>query len=177
MCVTDSQLAVLFRQTQWLLDDAAHDFPAGRVSARHREELVGTLESLAAIVRGSVPGQEPLGVFVGECGHPVVVTDPAIHVDPCTGCELDSEDHFAWFALRRIHSGRVAKYRDRYLDGGHPVGLLTAGSFDVLIDRGLVVVADPSQENCLGRLSLTDTGAARYCELSTVQAPRWTGEQ
>ncbi len=62
-----------------------------------------------------------------------------------------------------------------HLDGGHPVGLLTAGSFDVLIDRGLVVVADPSQENCLGRLSLTDTGAARYCELSTVQAPAGRG--
>ncbi|MGH3904599.1 MAG: hypothetical protein ACRDTE_10465 [Pseudonocardiaceae bacterium] len=28
--VTDSQLAVLLRQTQWALDEAAHDFPAGR---------------------------------------------------------------------------------------------------------------------------------------------------
>lgn len=58
--VTDSQLAVLLRQTQWALDDAAHDFPAGRVSAARRAELAGTLEALAAIVRASTPG----GMFV-----------------------------------------------------------------------------------------------------------------
>ncbi|MGH8573394.1 MAG: hypothetical protein ACREX8_12590 [Gammaproteobacteria bacterium] len=55
--VTDSQLAVLLRQTQWALDDAAHDFPAGRVSAQRREELAVTLEGLAAIVRVSAPVQ------------------------------------------------------------------------------------------------------------------------
>ncbi len=71
VCVTDSQLAVLFRQTQWLLDDAAHDFPAGRVGARHREELAGTLESLAVIVRASVSGQETEpAVQVGRAGRP-----------------------------------------------------------------------------------------------------------
>ncbi len=53
--VTDFQLAVLLRQTQWALDDAAHDFPAGRGSAQRREELAGTLEALAAIVRASAP--------------------------------------------------------------------------------------------------------------------------
>ena len=53
--VTDSQLAVLLRQTQWALDDAAHDFPAGRITPRRREELAGTLEALAAIVRASAP--------------------------------------------------------------------------------------------------------------------------
>ncbi|MGH3905875.1 MAG: hypothetical protein ACRDTE_17100 [Pseudonocardiaceae bacterium] len=57
--VTDSQLAVLFRQAQWVLDDAAHDFPAGRVTARRREELAGSLEALGAIVRASTP-IEPL---------------------------------------------------------------------------------------------------------------------
>ncbi|MGH3905155.1 MAG: hypothetical protein ACRDTE_13350 [Pseudonocardiaceae bacterium] len=53
--VTDSQLAVLLRQTQWALDEAAHDFPAGRVTPTRREELAVTLESLAAIVRASTP--------------------------------------------------------------------------------------------------------------------------
>ncbi|MGH3908940.1 MAG: hypothetical protein ACRDTE_32870 [Pseudonocardiaceae bacterium] len=53
--MTDFQLAVLLRQTQWALDDAAHDFPAGRGSAQRREELAGTLEALAAIVRASAP--------------------------------------------------------------------------------------------------------------------------
>ncbi|MGH3906718.1 MAG: hypothetical protein ACRDTE_21445 [Pseudonocardiaceae bacterium] len=53
--VTDSQLAVLLRQTQWALDEAAHDFPAGRVTPTRREELAVTLESLAAIMRASAP--------------------------------------------------------------------------------------------------------------------------
>ena len=42
--VTDSQLAVLFRQLRWALDDAAHDFPdagpdreTGRAVDRRRE--------------------------------------------------------------------------------------------------------------------------------------------
>lgn len=53
--VTDSQLAVLLRQTQWALDEAAHDFPAGRCDTRRREELAATLEALATIVRASAP--------------------------------------------------------------------------------------------------------------------------
>ncbi|MCA1702154.1 MAG: hypothetical protein LC808_02335 [Actinobacteria bacterium] len=53
--VSYSQLAVLLRQTQWALDDAAHDFPAGRCTSQRREELAATLEALAAIVRASTP--------------------------------------------------------------------------------------------------------------------------
>lgn len=53
--VTDSQLAVLLRQAQWALDEAARDFPAGRVTPQRRSELSGTLEALAAIVRASAP--------------------------------------------------------------------------------------------------------------------------
>ena len=53
--VTDAQLAVLLRQAQWALDDAAHDVPAGRVSARSRVELAGTLEALAVVLRASAP--------------------------------------------------------------------------------------------------------------------------
>ncbi|MGH3797586.1 MAG: hypothetical protein ACRDSP_22175 [Pseudonocardiaceae bacterium] len=53
-------------------------------SAHSSERSSGGLESLAVIVRGSVPGQEPPGV--GERGHPVVVTEPAVHVDPCSDC-------------------------------------------------------------------------------------------
>ncbi|MGH3924897.1 MAG: hypothetical protein ACRDTT_18890 [Pseudonocardiaceae bacterium] len=44
-------LAVLIRQTQWLLDDVAHDLPAGRASPEKGEELAVILESLAALVR------------------------------------------------------------------------------------------------------------------------------
>lgn len=44
-------LAVLVRQTQWLLDDAARDLPAGRYSPEKAAELAGILEDLAAVVR------------------------------------------------------------------------------------------------------------------------------
>ncbi len=57
--VTDSQLAVLLRQTQWALDEAAHDFPAGRGTPQRREELAATLEGLAVIVRASAPDGAP----------------------------------------------------------------------------------------------------------------------
>ncbi|MGH3794686.1 MAG: hypothetical protein ACRDSP_07325 [Pseudonocardiaceae bacterium] len=83
--------------------------------------------------------------------------------------KLDSDDHFTWSALHRIHNGRVSKDRDRYLDGGQPVGLLTGATFNVLIERGLVAVADPRPEDCLSWLSLTDTGQARYAELNIIQ--------
>lgn len=56
--VTDAQIAVLLRQIQWALGDAAYDFPAGRVTPQQREELAGTLEGLAAIVRASAPEGE-----------------------------------------------------------------------------------------------------------------------
>lgn len=51
----DGQLAVLFRQVQWALDDAAHDWLAGRVTPQQREELAETLDALATIVRASIP--------------------------------------------------------------------------------------------------------------------------
>ena len=59
--VTDSQLAVLLRQTQWALDEAAHEVGAGRATPQGRAELAGTLEALAAIVRASAPTQSPAG--------------------------------------------------------------------------------------------------------------------
>jgi hypothetical protein len=49
----DLQLGVLLRQTQWLLDDAAHDIPAGRYNPRKRDELAVILEHVASIIRAS----------------------------------------------------------------------------------------------------------------------------
>lgn len=53
--VTDSQLAVLLRQAQWALDDAAHELPAGRTTPGRRAGLAETLEALAVVLRASVP--------------------------------------------------------------------------------------------------------------------------
>jgi hypothetical protein len=49
----DRQLTVLLRQTQWLLDDAASDIPAGRYHANKRDELAVLLENLAALIRAT----------------------------------------------------------------------------------------------------------------------------
>lgn len=57
--ITDSQLAILFLQLQWTLEEAAHDFPAGRVTPTKRGELASMLEHMAQIVRASDPAQEP----------------------------------------------------------------------------------------------------------------------
>lgn len=55
MDVSDSQLAVLVLQVSWALGEAAHDLPAGRVSAARRAELADTLQALGFIVRASAP--------------------------------------------------------------------------------------------------------------------------
>ncbi|MCA1673219.1 MAG: hypothetical protein LC799_13820 [Actinobacteria bacterium] len=49
----DSQLGVLLRQTQWLLDDAAHDIPAGRYHPSKRDELAIVLEHVAGLIRAT----------------------------------------------------------------------------------------------------------------------------
>lgn len=58
----DRQLGVLLRQTQWLLDDAAHDIPAGRYHPNKRDELAVILEYVARLVRAtkSVVVDQPL---------------------------------------------------------------------------------------------------------------------
>jgi hypothetical protein len=47
----DRQLGILLRQTQWLLDDAAHHIPAGRYHPSKRDELAVILEHIASLVR------------------------------------------------------------------------------------------------------------------------------
>lgn len=44
-------LAVVIRQTQWLLDDTARDVPAGRLTPEKSQELAAILDGLAALVR------------------------------------------------------------------------------------------------------------------------------
>lgn len=62
MTTRDAQLAALLRRTQWMLDDAAFDLPAGRVDAAARHELAGALDELARALRTSAtsfPGHLP----------------------------------------------------------------------------------------------------------------------
>ncbi len=54
MTPEDRALVVLLRETQWLLDDAAHDIPADRYSTQECLELANFLARLAALVRNRV---------------------------------------------------------------------------------------------------------------------------
>lgn len=51
MTPEERRLAVVFCQAQWLLEDAAHDVPAGRYTRHQTETLAATLEELAGLVR------------------------------------------------------------------------------------------------------------------------------
>ena len=51
MSSRNAALAVLLRQTQWALDEVAHDLPAGRCSSEDREALAVLLEELTAALR------------------------------------------------------------------------------------------------------------------------------
>lgn len=51
--LTDAQLAILLRETQWTIGDMAYDLPSGRVTPQARQDLAELLETLAATVRGS----------------------------------------------------------------------------------------------------------------------------
>jgi hypothetical protein len=55
MTEEEGQLAVLLRQTQWLLDDLAHALPAGRVPATKRNEAADILTSVASLLRVDTP--------------------------------------------------------------------------------------------------------------------------
>jgi len=48
-------LAVLLRQTEWLISDLAHHFPAGRVSSDKRNDAADVLEDVARLLRVEVP--------------------------------------------------------------------------------------------------------------------------
>ncbi|MGH4025486.1 MAG: hypothetical protein ACRDRV_13005 [Pseudonocardiaceae bacterium] len=70
--VSDSQLAVLLRQTQWALDEAAHDVGAGRATPQGREDLADSLEALAAMVRASAAQD----ISAGPERHPETTNGP-----------------------------------------------------------------------------------------------------
>lgn len=69
-------------------------------------------------------------------------------------------------ALRRVHDGGVVKVAGGYLDHGRPTPGYLAEIFDQLTWTGWTTVADGNPRRELHRLSLTDTGQARYSALT-----------
>lgn len=54
--VDDVKLAHVLRFAQWALDDAAHELPTGRATARRLDELALGLETLAGLLRARAAG-------------------------------------------------------------------------------------------------------------------------
>jgi len=72
-------------------------------------------------------------------------------------------DQVDWIVLRLVSTGQVTKHHQIYLNGGHPLpALLLPGLLlDALVADGLLALTS-SDDKGLARVSLTDTGRARY---------------
>jgi hypothetical protein len=68
------------------------------------------------------------------------------------------------WALRRVSSGRVAKLDDHYFDYSFAMPSYLTQTLDELTDAGLLTLAQ--QTSGLRRLSLTESGQARYAQLN-----------
>ncbi|HET9253829.1 MAG TPA: hypothetical protein VFO16_01330 [Pseudonocardiaceae bacterium] len=77
-----------------------------------------------------------------------------------------SAEWLTWRALWRAASGRIAKSNDHYYDYGFPMPSYLTQILDELTDAGLLTLAD--ETSGLRRLSLTETGQARYTQLTAV---------
>ncbi|MGH3932723.1 MAG: hypothetical protein ACRDTF_22425 [Pseudonocardiaceae bacterium] len=86
---------------------------------------------------------------------------------------MSDPDLYPWMALRRVDGGGMARAAGAYFDHGRPTpGHLTA-VFDQLIWAGQVAVAAGDALWELRRMSLTDTGKARYAVLSEQLDPEY----
>ncbi len=78
-----------------------------------------------------------------------------------------------WIALRRAHQGGVANLAGQWFDSGSPVPGYVADALDRLTSAGQLALADPDPEFCgARRVTVTDTGCARYVTLCQVHNPR-----
>ena len=92
-------------------------------------------------------------------------------VAPLTSAELISNgvrpELLASLALRRVASGRVAKWGDHYSDWDRPTPSYLGGIFDELASTGLLALAEQQGHPGL-RVSLTPAGRLRREQLRAV---------
>ncbi|MGH3941900.1 MAG: hypothetical protein ACRDTG_25405 [Pseudonocardiaceae bacterium] len=86
---------------------------------------------------------------------------------------MRESDLYPWMALRRVEGGGMARAAGAYFDFGRPTPGHLTGVFDQLIWAGLVAVAAGDALWELRRMSLTDTGKARYAVLSEHLDPEY----
>lgn len=83
-----------------------------------------------------------------------------------------ASDTTAWIALRRAHEGGVTNFEGRWLDNGRPVPGYLTDALDELTHRGLLALAEADPRSCgVRRVTVTDTGSARYVALCQTHNP------
>ncbi|MGH3906151.1 MAG: hypothetical protein ACRDTE_18510 [Pseudonocardiaceae bacterium] len=83
--------------------------------------------------------------------------------------KLCGPDYWSWLGLRRVNCGAVARFEGVYYDAGQPIpGCLYEELFTVLLERGLLEVADPDTEG-MARVSLSEAGRPEYRALCQRQ--------
>ncbi len=77
-----------------------------------------------------------------------------------------------WIALRRSHEGGVANLAGQWLDSGRRVPGYVTDALDQLTSTGLLVLGEVDPEACgVRRVTVTDTGSARYVALCQIHNP------
>lgn len=92
---------------------------------------------------------------------PLASAEPGVALPP---------EFLASLVLQRVHRGEVAKSGDHYSDRGCPMPSYLTEAFGELADDGLLALAEPDPWG-LRRISLTDTGTARYVQFSAPPRP------
>jgi hypothetical protein len=83
--------------------------------------------------------------------------------------KLRLPEHFRWLLLRRVKGGQVARSREGWVRNGSPMSPFLVEFFEELLQEGLIEVADPSPEDCLSRVGLTEAGVNLYGALCKKQ--------
>lgn len=74
-----------------------------------------------------------------------------------------NEEVLEWITLRRVLGGNVARIGSAYFDSGNRLPSFLAPVLNRLIGSGLM---ETTRQNDLIRITLTDSGEARYRELA-----------
>lgn len=96
---------------------------------------------------------------------------PCLRWRPTPG-RLAGPELYAWLALRRVDTGRIARLDGRYYDWGRRVPCFLLDVFDELVEAGLLTLAEPDPySGGLSRAALTREGRARFAALSERENP------
>jgi hypothetical protein len=102
-----------------------------------------------------VPGPGEVDVGLADTDDAVTVAKPSAQL-------------VVLLALHRVHGGGVAKVGERYVDGGFPTPGYMAGTFEELVQGGLLALAGRDSRG-RRQVTLTEAGHAWHAQLREVR--------